>query len=91
MIFLSLEIRFKTIEETICVYQESDEDDICGEATSRGMMMPFDIPAMPLCFIHAYKFRDWTRNDTLREFIEVMTEEESIRELEDMINDDSEE
>jgi hypothetical protein len=47
------------------------------------MSMPFDVPSMPLCIIHAYEFRDWTVEDTIREFVEVMTEEEFLRTLED--------
>lgn len=95
MIFLSseddVEYNFILVEQTICFYQEEDDEDICREPAFIGMIMPFDIPAMPLCFFHAYTFRDWTMEDTLREFVNVMTEEESLQMLREELDDDCEE
>lgn len=70
------EKRFVAIEETYCAYQDSEEGEECGISTTRGLTMPFDIPSMPLCPIHAYEFRDWTMEDTIKEFVEIMTEED---------------
>ena len=84
-------VEFRVIPESPCLYQDWEEADICGLPTIYGMVMPFDVPSMPLCIIHAYEFRDWTVEDTIREFVEVMTEEEFLKVLEDDIDDDSEE
>jgi len=83
MISLRSTVRFISIEESPCLYQDWEGSDICGLPTVYGMSMPFDVPSMPLCIIHAYEFRDWTVEDTIREFVEVMTEEEFLRTLED--------
>jgi len=72
------EERFLVIEETSCVYQSHEDDDECGILTRRGLSMPFNLPPMALCPIHAYEFRDWTVEDTIKEFIEVMTDEDAF-------------
>ena len=91
MIFLNLnKIRspFVVIDDTYCEYQDSDEGDRCGLATNRGLEMPFTIPAMPLCVIHAYEYRDWTMDDSIREFVEIMTEPDMLRGFKEDSDDD---
>lgn len=80
--------RFVKIDPTFCSYQEKEEDDECGIETSRGLAMPFNIPPMPLCPIHAYEFRDWTYEDTIKEFIEIMTEEDAFDFFREGLEDD---
>ena len=40
--------------------------------------MPFNMPSMPLCIIHAYEFRDWTMENIIEQFISVMMDDEFI-------------
>ena len=73
--------RFVVLDMTECVYQDDEDAPFCGIMTDRGMLMPFDIPSMPLCAIHAYEFRDWTTEQTIEQFISVMTEPEFMESL----------
>ena len=71
------------------MYQNSENEPECGIETVRGLKMPFDMPPMPLCMKHAYEFRGWTFNDTIREFVNAMTEEEMFNNfLENLGEDD---
>jgi len=80
MIFLSLknDRKFIELEQTQCVYQENEESEVCGILTDRGLLMPFNMPSMPLCIIHAYEFRDWTMENIIEQFISVMMDDEFI-------------
>jgi len=92
MIFLSLKDnvqRFIAIKETTCVYQEYEDGDECGNITVRALNMPFEVPPMPLCYVHAYEFRDWTNDDTVREFVAIMTEDDVLKDFLEKFNDDS--
>lgn len=88
MISLSLGGRFVTIPSCICLYQDSDFGEFCGILTQRGMIMPFGYMPMPLCMSHAYEFRDWQMSDTIKEFVNIMTEPESLKLLEEEQEDD---
>ena len=88
MIFLSLGGRFIALPETICLYQENEDSGFCGVKTKRGLVMPFEYKSMPLCMTHAYEFRDWDMSDTIKEFVNVMTEPESLKLLEEDEDDD---
>ena len=80
MIFLNSKEfeRFTKIEGTECVFQDDEEKPICGITTDRGLLMPFDMPVMPLCITHAYEFRDWTMEDTVEQLASVMMEPEFL-------------
>ena len=82
--------RFVVVDETICCYQGSEDVEECGMITSRALNMPFDIPPMPLCLIHAYEFRNWTFDDIIKEFVEVMTDEDMLPNFLENFDDDSE-
>ena len=83
MIFLNSKEneRFEVLDLTECVYQNDERAPICGIMADRGLTMPFDVPSMPLCAIHAYEFRDWTMEQTVEQFISVMTEPEFMESL----------
>jgi len=80
MISLSLNSnqRFVELKITECAYQQDELSDLCGILTDRGLLMPFNMPSMPLCIMHAYEFRDWTAEDIIEQFISIMTEDEFI-------------
>lgn len=70
------------------MYQSSEQEPECGVETVRGLNMPFVMPPMPLCMKHAYEFRDWTFDDTIREFVGAMTEEEMFSNFLENFGDD---
>jgi len=80
MIFLSLknDRKFAELKQTQCAYQENEESEVCGILTDRGLLMPFNMPSMPLCIIHAYEFRDWTKENIIEQFISVMMDDDFI-------------
>jgi len=80
--------RYIVVEDTECVYESDEFSGICGEITDRALNMPFDIAVMPLCTNHAFEYRDWTFDDTIREFVKVMTEEDTMKKLKENIDDD---
>ena len=67
---------------------ESEEEGFCGEFSNKKLLMPFDIPDIPMCDRHAEMFSDWTDSDTIRELVDMMTEEEAIDTLKEEFDDD---
>lgn len=65
-----------------------DDESFCGQLAMKAMNMPFNIPAMPMCEHHYGVFRSWTHEDTIGELVEMMTEEESMNNLKEELDDD---
>lgn len=76
MTFLNLGDNFIRIEKSRCYFEDEHNGRRCENMASYGLIMPFDFPAMPLCRVHAYDFQDWTINDTLREMIDILAEDD---------------
>lgn len=62
--------------------------DFCGEIADKALRMPFEIDHLPLCPRHLVMFQTWTEEDTIREIVDVMTDEESIKSLKEDLDDD---
>lgn len=76
-------------EQSFCLATSLFQDnEFCKMEANKKLLMPFDLPPLPLCDFHAEIFDDWTQEDTIREFVEVMTEEQSIRNLMEDFDDD---
>ena len=65
-----------------------DDENFCGELAVKAMNMPFSIPDMPMCERHYGMFANWTHEDTIGELVEMMTEEESMNNLKEELDDD---
>jgi hypothetical protein len=65
-----------------------DDENFCGELAVKAMNMPFNIPDMPMCQYHYGMFANWTHEDTIGELVEMMTEEESMNNLKEELDDD---
>jgi hypothetical protein len=65
-----------------------DDENFCGELAVKAMNMPFNIPDMPMCERHYGMFVNWTHEDTIGELVEMMTEEESMNNLKEELDDD---
>lgn len=68
---------------------DDELEGFCGEPANKKMLMPFDIPDLPMCDRHANMFEGWTQEDTIRELVEMMTEEDSIDTLREDLDGDS--
>ena len=75
-------------EDGFCMASDDEENGFCGEDSNKKLLMPFDIPDLPMCDRHAEMFADWTEADTIRELVEMMTEEESIDSLKEDLDGD---
>lgn len=73
----------------LCMASE-DNETFCDEYSNKMLVMPLGLPDLPLCDFHADMFRDWTDDDTIRELVEIMTEEEGIDYLKEIMDDDFE-
>jgi hypothetical protein len=78
---------FSDCEPCFCMVSE-DNEDFCGELAVKAMRMPFEIPNMPMCEYHCGMFENWTHEDTIGELVEMMTEEESMNNLKEELDDD---
>lgn len=88
MISLSLGDNFERIEKSQCYYEHEHNGKRCENMTTHGLVMPFDFPPMALCRVHAFDFRDWTIEDTLREMADILLDEQYLYEfLEEEEND----
>jgi len=83
----SSESIFEDCEPCFCMVSEDDEN-FCGELAVKVMNMPFSIPDMPMCERHYGMFANWTHEDTIGELVEMMTEEESMNNLKEELDDD---
>jgi hypothetical protein len=72
---------------SFCMASDNDED-FCGEFARKKLLMPFDLPEMYLCDRHADMFSDWTDDDTIRELVDLMTDEEGIELFKEGFDDD---
>lgn len=57
-----------------CMYNEEGVPYFCGKNTEWGLKLPFEHDAIPFCLEHLAYFIDWTHEDSIREFIEVATD-----------------
>jgi hypothetical protein len=61
--------------------------EFCGEIANKALRMPFEIDDLPLCPNHLILFENWTDEDTIREIVDVMTDEDSIKSLKEDLDD----
>jgi len=79
----------KVVDSDISFCMASDnEEDFCGEIARKKLLMPFDLPEMYLCDRHADMFAEWTDDDTIRELVDLMTDEEGIELFKEGFDDD---
>lgn len=79
---------FVDIDVDFCRGFNESEMDFCGDIANKALKMPFGIDDLPLCPKHIGIFSTWTEEDTIREIVDIMTEEESIRNLREELDDD---
>lgn len=76
-------------DEYVCLVAD-DDGQFCCEVSNKVLMMPLGIPNLPMCDEHAEMFEGWTNDDTIRELVELMTDEDGMEYLKEIIDDDFE-
>ena len=78
---------FDDIDVDFCRAMNEETMDFCGEFANKALRMPFGIDDLPLCPRHLVLFEGWTEEDTIREIVDVMTDEDSIKSLKEDLDD----
>jgi hypothetical protein len=78
---------FVDISVDFCRAMNDVTMDFCGEIAHKALRMPFEIIDLPLCANHLILFEGWTEEDTIREIVDAMTDEESIKSLKEDLDD----
>lgn len=78
---------FADIDIDFCRAMNHVTMKFCGEMALKALRMPFEIDDLPLCPEHLLLFENWTDEDTIREIVDVMTDEESIKSLKEDLDD----
>jgi len=76
-------------EDAVCLVSD-DDGNYCNNFSNKVLLMPLDIPDLPMCDEHTIMFKDWTYDDTIRELVDIMTNEEGMEYLREIIDDDFE-
>jgi len=84
-----IQSKISECEEGSCMASE-DNENFCGEPSNKKPMMPLGLPDLPLCHFHAEMFASWTDDDTIRELVELMTDEDGMDYLKEITDDDFE-
>lgn len=79
---------FIDIDTDFCRAMNELTMEFCGEIANKALQMPFGLDDLPLCSQHLVLFEGWTEEDTIREIVDVMTDEESIKSLKEDLDDD---
>jgi hypothetical protein len=78
--------RITECEVGFCMASE-DGQSFCQEFSNKKLLMPLDLPDLPLCDYHAEMFASWTDDDTIRELVEIMTDEDGMDYLKEITDD----